>query len=175
MERYDIYDVNRALTGRTAERGDRLKDGEYRLVVHVCIFNSAGEMLIQKRHREKNTWAGLWDISVGGGVLTGENSREAAMRETAEEIGLAIDLSTARPRLTVNFWHGFNDVYLLEMDLSLEDLVLQEDEVEEVRWATRDEILRMMDEKVFIPYYRSFIQWLFEARTPRALFDAEGM
>ena len=41
----DLYDVDRQLTGKTAKRGDKLEDGIYRLVVHVCIFNSKGELI----------------------------------------------------------------------------------------------------------------------------------
>ena len=45
----DLYDVNREHTGLTAVRGEKLPEGTYRMVVHVCIFNNKGEMLIQKR------------------------------------------------------------------------------------------------------------------------------
>ena len=172
MEEFDIYDINRIRTGRTAMRGDALKNGEFRLVVHVCIFNSRGELLIQKRQSTKNTWADLWDVSVGGGALAGECSTEAAERETEEEIGLKIDLHGQRPRMTVNFREGFNDVYIIRRDVRLEELILQEDEVSDVRWADRETILQMMDRKEFIPYYKGFIQWIFEAQVPRALFDA---
>ena len=173
MEEFDIYDINRNRTGRTAFRGDALKNGEFRLVVHVCIFNSYGELLIQKRQSTKNTWAGLWDVSVGGGALVGETSQEAAERETAEEIGLAIDLHGIRPRMTVNFRWGFNDVYIIQKDVSLSDLTLQEDEVSDVRWAALEDILRLMERREFIPYYKSFIEWIFEAQVPRTLFDAD--
>ena len=45
----DLYTVDRELTGKTAKRGDALEKGTYRMVIHVCIFNRKGEMLIQKR------------------------------------------------------------------------------------------------------------------------------
>ena len=173
MEAFDIYDINRIRTGRTAVRGDALEDGEFRLVVHVCIFNPEGKLLIQKRQSTKNTWADLWDVSVGGGALAGETSQEAAERETLEEIGLPIHLKGVRPRMTVNFRWGFNDVYIIQKDVRLEELVLQEDEVSAVRWASEEEILRMMEQKEFIPYYRGFIKWIFEAQYPRVLFDAD--
>ena len=49
MELWDVYDVVRNKTGRTMVRGETFAEGDYHLVVHVCIFNSKGEMLIQKR------------------------------------------------------------------------------------------------------------------------------
>ena len=175
MEQYDIYDVNRGKTGRTAVRGEMLRPGEYRLVVHVCIFNDKGEMLIQKRSRNKNTWSGLWDVSVGGGAVAGEDSREAAERETLEEIGLSIDLTNIRPRMTVNFKNGFNDVYVIEKNVALSDLTMQEEEVEDLRWADRDEVMDLLAKGTFIPYYKGFLDWVFEARKPRVLFDADKM
>lgn len=47
MEQWDIYTADREKTGRTWTRGKKLQDGDYHLVVHVCLFNASGEMLIQ--------------------------------------------------------------------------------------------------------------------------------
>ena len=52
-ELIDIYNADRERTGRTAERYAELALGEYRLIVHVCLFNSCNEMLIQKRSESK--------------------------------------------------------------------------------------------------------------------------
>ena len=49
MELWDIYDKNRNLTGRQMERGSEFAKGDFHLVIHVCIFNSKNEMLIQQR------------------------------------------------------------------------------------------------------------------------------
>ena len=49
MELWDVLDRDRRLTGRTMRRGDEMAAGDYHLVVHVCLFNAAGEMLIQQR------------------------------------------------------------------------------------------------------------------------------
>ena len=40
MELWDIYDKNRNLTGRQMHRGSEFGNGDFHLVVHVCIFNS---------------------------------------------------------------------------------------------------------------------------------------
>ena len=44
-ELIDLYTVDREHTGMTAVRGEKLPEDTYRMVVHVCIFNSKGEML----------------------------------------------------------------------------------------------------------------------------------
>lgn len=163
METFDLYDRNRIPLGKTGTRGVPLGDGEYRLAVHVCIFNAKGQMLIQQRARDKNTDAGMWDLSAGGGALCGEDSRAAAERETREELGIALDL-TEPPHLTVTFDEGFNDMYLIERNVQTENLRLQKEEVQAVKWATQEEIFAMIEAGTFIPYYPSLIALLFEKR-----------
>lgn len=163
MELVDLYDENRVPLGRTAERNAPKAPGEYRTVVHVCVFDSQGRMLIQQRAPEKFIWPGLWDVSVGGGVDAGETSRQGAEREFREELGYPLDLTGLRPSVTVNFDGGFDDFYLLTKDLK--DLTLQAEEVRAVRWAALEEILDMIEQGTFIPYPKSFLQFLFDMRT----------
>lgn len=47
MELWDLYDIDRRKTGETHVRGVDVPEGRYHMVVHVVIFNSRGEMLIQ--------------------------------------------------------------------------------------------------------------------------------
>ena len=164
MELVDLYDENRAPLGRTAERYGKKDPGEYRTVVHVCLFNSRGQLLIQKRTDGKRVWPGMWDVSVGGGVDAGETSRQGAEREFREELGYPLDLTGKRPVATVNFPGGFDDFYIVEQELDLNALILQAEEVEQVRWATEEEVLSMLDTSAFIPYPRSFLQFLFAMR-----------
>jgi len=167
----DLYTVDRELTGKTARRSDPLEDGTYRMVVHVCIFNNKGEMLIQKRADDIVRWPSYWDVSVGGGASAGDTSRSAAERETAEELGLDIDFSNRRPVFTVNFSDGFDDFYTVEKDISIEDLKLQAEEVSAVKWASREIIEKMVDDGSFIPYQKDLIRYLFFARERRGTWN----
>lgn len=164
MEYWDIYDIDRIKTGRTMVRGDEIKRGDYHLVVHICIFNENDEMLIQQRQPFKSGWSNLWDITVGGSAVKGDDSRIAAARELFEELGITHDFTDARPFLTVNFDGGFDDYYLVEKEVDLSTLTLQYEEVQAVKWASIDEIFEMIDKGVFIPYYKSLIRLLFEMR-----------
>ena len=94
----------------------------------------------------------------------GETSRQGAEREFREELGYPLNLGNLRPSVTVNFDGGFDDFYLLTKDLPLEDLILQKEEVQAVRWATLGEILGMLRQGTFIPYPESFLQFLFDMR-----------
>ena len=102
MEQFDLYTKDRLPLNQTMNRGEPTPDGCYRLVVHVCIFNSSGEMLIQQRQPFKKGWSDMWDLSCGGSVVSGEDSRTAAEREVAEELGVTISLKGTRPVLTIH-------------------------------------------------------------------------
>lgn len=155
----------------TAVRGEKLPEDTYRMVVHVCIFNSKGEMLIQKRADDIVRWPGYWDVSVGGGASAGDDSRSAAKRETFEELGLHIDFSDRRPVITVNFHDGFDDFYTIELDCAIDGLELQKEEVADARWASKDEIEVMIDDGSFIPYQKDLIGYLFFAREGRGTWN----
>lgn len=165
MELWDVYDVNRNVTGRTMVRGEAFKKGDYHLVVHVCIFNSKNEMLIQQRQAWKDGWPGMWDITVGGSAVRGETSQIAAEREMYEEIGYKLDLSDERPFFTINFEVGFDDYYLVEREVDIESLVLQYEEVQNAKWASKDEILQLVRDGKFIDYW--FIESLFDMKKRR--------
>ena len=143
MELFDLYTKDRVKNGRTMVRGEPVPEGCYRIVVHICIFDSDGRMLIQQRQPFKHGWSNMWDITVGGSAIAGDDSRSAAERETREELGLEIDLSEVRPSLTLHWEHGFDDYYLLTQDVDPESLHLQYEEVQTVRWASLEEILEV--------------------------------
>ena len=164
MELVDLYDENRIPLGRVAERHAPKGPGEYRIVVHVCVFDSRGRLLIQQRAPQKTVYPYLWDVSVGGGVDAGETSRQGAEREFREELGYPLDLTGLRPSVTVNFDRGFDDFYILVKDLDETALVLQKEEVSAVRWVTVEELLNMVDDGSFISYPKSFLRFLFDMR-----------
>ncbi|WP_010095486.1 NUDIX hydrolase [Ornithinibacillus scapharcae] len=164
METWDLYDIHRNKIKRKAVRGEELQPGEYHLVVHVCIFNANGEMLIQQRQPFKEGWPNMWDVTAGGSAVAGDTSQIAAERELYEEIGLKVDLQHKSPHLTINTERVFNDIYLVEKNVNLHTLKLQEEEVQAVKWASLDEIFVMIRQGEFIPYYESFIQFLFDSR-----------
>ncbi|MCG1010874.1 NUDIX domain-containing protein [Salinicoccus sp. ID82-1] len=162
METWDIYDVSRNKMNKTMVRGNQLAPGEYHMVVHVCIFNTSGEMLIQQRQPFKEGWPDMWDVTVGGSALSGDTSQMAAERETLEEIGLKLNLENVRPTMTMNFGRGFDDIYLIEMDVDIRELSLQYEEVKDVKWASKAEVLEMIEAGTFIPYEQNLIRLYFD-------------
>ncbi|MDE6764021.1 MAG: NUDIX domain-containing protein [Oscillospiraceae bacterium] len=163
MELWDVYDENRIKTGRTLERGNykKIQKGDYRMVVHVCIFDSNGKMLIQQRQPFKRSWSGMWDLTVGGSAVSGDTSLSAAVRETSEEVGVTLAPDELRRVLTIQTECVFDDIYVVQKDLDETALKLQTEEVAQVKWASADEIKAMIREKIFIPYHESLIDLLF--------------
>ena len=171
MEKWDLYTIDRVITNRVITRGDDIPKDLYHLVVHVCIFNTKNQMLIQQRQTFKEGWPNMWDVTVGGSAMIGENSRQAAMREVAEELGLKIDLKNTPPVITKYFSEGFDDIYILEKEIDISKLTLQYEEVQAVKWAGIEEILDMIGLKKFIPYDESFIQFLFHLHQVNSLYQ----
>ncbi len=164
MELWDIYTQDRIKTEKTMVRGHEFAQGSYHLVVHACVFNSKGEMLIQQRQPFKLGWENMWDITVGGSAVSGDTSQMAVERELFEEIGLRFDFENIRPHLTINFEFGFDDIYLIEKDVNLGELKLQYEEVQNVKWASEHEVLTLLETGEFVPYHKNLIQLFFSMK-----------
>lgn len=175
MELIELYDIHRQPTGLVTTRGLKLAAGMYRIVVHICVFNSRGEMLIQQRQEDKKVFPGKWDISAGGQVMKGETSQQAAQRELLEELSLMVELENVRPRITMNFEDGFDDIYVVESDAHIAELTIQGNEVKAVDWADEEMVLRMIEKGEFIPYHPAYISLLFSLRNTTGSFLRKGM
>lgn len=64
--------------------------------IHLLVFNTAGELFLQKRSMQKDTHPGVWDSSVSGHVDSGETYDDCAVREAEEEIGLKLRAAPER-------------------------------------------------------------------------------
>ncbi|NIR17298.1 MAG: NUDIX domain-containing protein, partial [Desulfobacterales bacterium] len=55
---------------------------------YILVFNSGGELYVQKRTQTKDVFPGYYDVAAGGVVLAGESYEEGAVRELLEELGI---------------------------------------------------------------------------------------
>lgn len=87
-ERFPLVDETGQVIG-SASRGE-CHNGSRLLhpVVHLHLFNSKGELYLQRRPLWKDIQPGKWDTAVGGHVDYGETIEEALLREVREEIGI---------------------------------------------------------------------------------------
>ena len=148
MEKRDLYDINRNPIGETIYKGEPVPEGKYIIVILVMIQNSKGEFLIQKRSKQKD---GKY-AATGGHVKTGQTSIEGMMDEIQEELGL-----TVKPEELELLFSGreddcqvFFDLYYMKKDFEISSLVLQEEEVESVKWMTLEEIDELIKKDLFL-------------------------
>ena len=170
MEILDIYDKHRRKTGKTYPRNEEIPAGGLRLIVHILIFNDKGDLLIQQRDDHKKM-GGLWDITCGGACQSGEDSFEGARRELKEELGLDFDFKDIRPILTANFDQGFDDFFLLRENIEIADLILQKEEVKAVKWASRHEVLELLNKGKFVKYKKSYLDLLFDLNSDNRFME----
>jgi len=106
-ERFDVVLADGTPTGRTKERAEVHRDGDWHRAVDVWVYGMADQapfLLFQRRGLGKDTWPGRLDATVGGHLRAGERVEEA-LRETEEEIGMPADASGLRQvgsRVSIN-------------------------------------------------------------------------
>lgn len=97
-ELFDVVTADGVPTGIAKPRAAVHRDGDWHRSVHIWVAGIGEQgpfLLIQRRGYEKDTWAGYLDATVGGHLRSGERLEEA-LRETEEEIGIAVELDALR-------------------------------------------------------------------------------
>src|ERR1041385_3576545 len=86
-EIFDVVNERDEVIG-CRSRGEVHRLGLLHRAVHVLVFNSRGQIFLQKRSMTKDKSPGLWDSSASGHLDSGEDYDASAVREVREEIGL---------------------------------------------------------------------------------------
>lgn len=152
------------------------KKGLWHKAVAVFIINSKNQVLLQKRSKNKKMWPDMWDISAGGHVLAGEFGFQAIIREIKEELGLSIKkeeitfigCSTSINKKGDILNKHFNEYYVVTKDIDEKKLKLQKEEVSEVKWINKEEIIERIknnydgitDKEGCWEYLIKYYEWL---------------
>lgn len=91
QELLDFVDDEDRVIGQ-ATRGEVYAKGLLHRSVHILVFNSAGDVFLQKRAMTKDEHPGYWDSSAAGHVNAGEDYPACAHRELQEELGITGEL-----------------------------------------------------------------------------------
>ena len=142
MEYWDICDATGKPTGCIWPKGEPFPLGMYHLAAEIWVVNKNGDILIQRRAAGCEILPGVWGLTTGR-IAAGESTRQGAVRELWEELGIAAQPEELVPLLRARRTELIWDVYLLRRDTPLSALRLQEEEVAEARWVTPD-IFRQM-------------------------------
>lgn len=165
MELWDLYDIDRNLTGRDHVRGKPIPQGCYHLVVQAWVRNSRGQYLISQRSASRPTFPLQWEC-VGGSALKGEDSLTAALREIKEEVGLDLPEDSGRlllSKVRQNF-RDLLDTWLWEYDGEADLSNATTDEVAQVKWMAVEEIRELFDSGAMV----YTMEYFFTEVLPRA-------
>lgn len=166
VELWDVLDDNGNATGEIMKKYDKsvFERGLYHLGADVWIINKENKILIQKRVAQKRLEPNVWAMT-GGSVMAGENSLEAIIRESKEELG--IDINTDGLKKVIKFKTGnvWVDTYILKNDYDISKMKFQEDEVSDAKWVTCDEIDDLVNNKMFIKNRWEFVGQILKEET----------
>ncbi|HZL42048.1 MAG TPA: NUDIX domain-containing protein [Verrucomicrobiae bacterium] len=115
--------------------------------VHALVFNSGGQIFLQKRSMKKDRQPGLWDSSASGHVDSGEDYDHAVGRELTEELGLRLPAAPRRlfkAGVCPDTDQEFVWVYRCEAEGPFD---LHPLEIERGGWFDRDEVTRWIAER----------------------------
>ena len=146
MELLDIYDNEGNKTGKVIKRGDKsvqLSENEHIAVAVIFIENNKGEFLMQKTSTEKG---GLFS-STGGHIDSGETPLSTIRREVEEELGINVDNDTIEEYGFILYDKPLRYMFYLKKDIDINDIKVQKEEVEYVKYMTKEEILNLIENK----------------------------
>ncbi|MBM3211601.1 NUDIX domain-containing protein [Candidatus Poribacteria bacterium] len=150
-EYLDVIDKSGKIIGKaTRQECHRNKSLAHR-TAHVLVFNSKGELFLQKRSMNKDIQPGKWDTSVGGHLDPGETFDQAVRREIKEELGIETPLEYIyeywmHSEVETEYVHTYTCVY---------DGPIKFDpkEISEGRFWTKEEIESNLGSGVFTPNF----------------------
>ena len=149
----DVLSSSGIRTGEILSREEVHRLGKYHRAIHLYLFNSKNEILLQKRSLRVDNYPGFFSISVLGHVHAGEFSSAAVRREVEEELGL--DASQLKLEFLFSFFQEailsetyidrqFSDVYVTRASIDPNLIRLDPSEVTEIKFVTFERFREMV-------------------------------
>ena len=145
-EIFDVVNERDEVIGRNTRR-EVHRLGLIHRAVHVLVFNSRGEVFLQKRSMKKDNNPGVWDSSASGHLDRGEDYDACAVRELREEIGLKLKKCPARLfkiAACAETEQEHTWAYRCEAE---GPFTLHPDEIETGRWFSPETVTRWIEER----------------------------
>lgn len=156
MEYIDVVNENNILTGEIVPKNEVREKGLFYREVIGIIVNEKKEILLQKRASSKKEYANMWELCYGH-VSSGEQPKDAMIRELKEENGLKVseeDLVFVGIEKTVEYnseslrYHNvFSYVYLINTQNKITDYVFQKEEVSGGKYISIKELRELFLKK----------------------------
>jgi len=173
MDEYiDIVDQYGKPLGRSELKSVIHKKGYYHHTAHIWFYTEKGNILLSQRSAQKSICPLMWDVSVAGHIDAGETAKQAAIRETKEEIGLEI---TEDHLIKIGVFkcfqsygnnikdNEFHNTFIALLNTPLEQLTPQEGEVEALKLVSVSEFQSLINtinnnNNHFVPSNQAYYQ-----------------
>ena len=149
---FDMFLHRPQSTGQRKARKMVHRDGDWHSSVHVWLV-CKDQVVLQKRSADKDTFPNQWDISAAGHIEYGADSRESAVREVTEELGvectkeeLIYGFTCPSEQAPLGGCNCFEDVYFLFRDKDELSFSLGTAEVTDVKWMEISDLKRALKE-----------------------------
>jgi isopentenyldiphosphate isomerase len=145
-EIFDVVNERDEVIGKMP-RSEVHRLGLMHRAAHILVFNSRGQVFLQKRSMLKDRQPGVWDSSTSGHLDTGEDYDACAQRELREEIGLRLDKPPQRLfKLSASKETDQEHVWIYRCAAE-GPFTLHPDEIERGDWFSVEEVTRWMRER----------------------------
>lgn len=150
----DVLNSKGEFVGEVKTRKEIHEAGLWHRISYGFIFDGSNNVLLQKRANSKIS-AGKWDKTIGGHVETGESCYRTLLRKAKEEIGIVLDPSEIEhfgcaisdfSEGAINC-HIFVEGYIIRKNINIDSLKINKNEIEELKWFKKEEILEMIKNK----------------------------
>jgi len=116
-------------------------------ITALWLWNEKGEVLLAQRAFTKKQYAGKWGPAVAGSVEEGETYESNIIKEAEEEIGLKNLKPQTDRKLRRTAGHAYFGQWFTATIPSDYMLTKQDSEVEAIKWFTKEELFRTMEDK----------------------------
>ena len=138
-------------------------------VVHIHIFNSKKQLLLQKRKSNKDIQPGKWDTSIGGHIQAGESLNKALLREAKEELNININFNKIIPLKNYIYESNIEKEFVYSFIYYYNGIInFQKSEIDKVEYYSIDKINKLIKEGKTTPNFIKEFNLLKESN--RSLF-----
>ena len=156
----DVLNENGESVNRVVTRKESHELGLWHRVVVIAIIDNNGHVLMQQRSKFIESYPGKWDVSVAGHVSAGQSSKEAAIREVSEELGITIKENELNYIFTDKYIKKLKENYIINHiydfyivkrnNINVEDIKMRDSEVEQIKLCNSKDICNLLSEEKVI-------------------------
>ena len=173
-ELFEIFDARNQPLGYVKERNLVHREGDWHRTAQVYVLNAERELLCNLRHPDKDVFASLWDVCIGGHLAPGETYFEGAVREMGEELGVSLHAGDLLfiGNVSINggdavkglFDREHAGVFVWQTDRHAEDFEYQREEITRLAFFSLAEVRRNLNAEhpavPFIPLREPYLRIL---------------